>query len=129
MQGVRFAQPPAFHRERAMELLVDKVDDVTVVDVKTEFLDASNNRDFKERMAAVLPGVKNLLLNLQNVQFIDSSGLASMLTCLKQLSAAGGDMKICCVTSPVKALFELVKMNRIVEVSRTREEALKAFTK
>jgi len=112
-----------------MELLVDKVDDVTVVEVKAEFLDASNNRDFKERMSTLLPGVKNLLLNLQHVQFIDSSGLASMLTCLKQLSATGGDMKICCVTSPVKALFDLVKMNRIVEVSRTREEALKAFTK
>jgi anti-sigma B factor antagonist len=112
-----------------MDLLVDKVGDVTVVDVKTEFLDASNNREFKERMVALLPGVKNLLLSLQNVQFIDSSGLASMLTCLKQLSASGGDMKICCVSSPVKALFELVKMNRIVEVCRTRDDALKAFTK
>jgi anti-sigma B factor antagonist len=112
-----------------MELLIDKVDDVTVVDVKTEFLDASNNRDFKDRMNVVLPSIKNLVLNLQHVQFIDSSGLAALLTCLKQLSACGGDMKICGPTSPVKALFDLVKMNRIVEVSRTREEALQAFAK
>lgn len=112
-----------------MELLVSKVNDVTVVEVKVEFLDASNNRDFKERMSAMLPGIKNLLLNLQHIQFIDSSGLASLLTCLKQLSSTGGDLKICSVTSPVKALFDLVKMNRIVEVSRTCEDALKAFNK
>jgi len=110
-----------------MDLLVEKVDSVTVVTPRVKFLDASNNRPFKERMVELLPNIKYLLLDLQQVDFIDSSGLAALLTCLKQLSASGGDLKICCVTSPVKALFDLVKMNRIVEISRTRDEALKAF--
>lgn len=112
-----------------MELLVEKVDNVTVVTVPLEFLDASNNREFKDRMAQVLSGVKYLLLDLHHVNFIDSSGLAALLTCLKQLSASGGDMKICQATSPVKALFDLVKMHRIVEVCRTRDDALRAFSK
>jgi anti-sigma B factor antagonist len=112
-----------------MDLQVEQVNLVTVVDVQLEFLDASNSRDFKDRMSQLLPGVKSLLLNLQRVQFIDSSGLAALLTCLKQMSATGGDMKLCCVTSPVKALFDLVKMNRIVEVCRTREDGVKAFEK
>jgi anti-sigma B factor antagonist len=110
-----------------MELQVDKLENVTVVTVKAEFLDASNNRDFKERMNALLPGVKHLLLDLWKVQFIDSSGLAALLTCLKQLSVSGGDMKVCCITSPVRALFELVKMGRIVEIHKTRDDAVKSF--
>ncbi len=110
-----------------MDLQVEKVDNVTVVTARVEFLDASNNREFKEKMNAVLPGVKYLLLDLHPVGFIDSTGLAALLTCLKQLSVNGGEMKICSITSPVRALFDLVKMGRIVEVSKTREDGLKAF--
>jgi anti-sigma B factor antagonist len=112
-----------------MELAVEKVDNVTVVAVKSEYLDASNNRAFKDQMNALLPAVKYLLLDLQAVTFIDSSGLGALLTCLKQVSASGGDMKICDITSPVRALFDLVKLNRIVEVCRTREDGLKAFAR
>lgn len=112
-----------------MELLVEKVDGITIVAVKVGFLDASNNRLFKERMNELLPSVKFLLLDLNQVQFVDSSGLAAILTCLKQLSACGGDMKICGATTPVKALFDLVKLNRIVEVCRTREEGVQSFVK
>ncbi len=110
-----------------MQLQVDTVESVTVVTVNAEFLDASNNRDFKERVTALLPGVKHLLLDLGQVQFIDSTGLAALLTCLKQLSVQGGDMKVCSITSPVRALFELVKMGRIVDIHKTRDEALQAF--
>jgi len=110
-----------------MDLLVEKVDNVTVVTLKFEFVDASNCREFKDRINELLPSVKHLLLDLSKVQFIDSSGLAGLLTCLKQMSVQGGDMKVCCITSPVRALFDLVKMNRIVEVCKTREDAVKAF--
>jgi anti-sigma B factor antagonist len=112
-----------------MELQVEKLDNAAVVTVKDEFLDASNNRAFKEQIAPELAGVKHLLLDLHNVQFIDSSGLAAILTCLKQLSVQGGDLRICQITSPVRALFDLVKMGRIVEVYKTRAEALASFTK
>jgi anti-sigma B factor antagonist len=110
-----------------MELQVEKLENITVVTLKVEFIDASNNRDFKNQMNALLPSVKNLLIDLHAVQFIDSSGLAALLTCLKQISVSGGDMKVCCITSPVRALFDLVKMNRIVEVCKTREDGVKAF--
>src|SRR5258708_40175299 len=99
-----------------MELLVEKVNDVTVVTVMAEYVDASNSRDFKDGISELLSNVKHLLLDLSKVQFIDSSGLAGLLTCLKQMTVQGGDMKACCIASPVRALFDFVKMTRIVEV-------------
>lgn len=110
-----------------MELLVEKVGDVSVVTLKAEYVDASNCREFKDRINELLPSVKHLLLDLGKVQFIDSTGLAGLLTCLKQMTVQGGDMKVCCITSPVRALFDLVKMNRIVEVCKTRDDAFKTF--
>jgi anti-sigma B factor antagonist len=110
-----------------VELLVDTAGDVTVVTVQSEFLDGSNIKRFKERMGEILPTVRHLLLDLHAVSFVDSSGLAAMLTCLKQMGTSGGDMKVCTITSPVRALFDLVRMNKIVQVCKTREEALAAF--
>jgi anti-sigma B factor antagonist len=112
-----------------MDLQVEKVDNVTVITVNAEFLDASNSREFKNQIGPALASVKHLVLDLHRVQFVDSTGLAAILTCLKQLSVQGGEMKICQITNPVRALFDLVKMGRIVEVHKTRADALAGFAK
>jgi hypothetical protein len=38
-----------------------------------------------------------------------------------------GSMKICQVTSPVIALFKLVKLDRLLDIHAGREEAVKSF--
>ena len=45
-----------------MDLLVEKVGNVTVVALKVEFLDASNCRAFKDQINEMLPSVKHLVL-------------------------------------------------------------------
>jgi len=103
------------------------MDGVTVVTVQVEFLDANNSRAFKEKMLVLLAGLTQVVLDLEHVQFIDSSGCGALLTCLKKLSESGGDLKICCVSRPVRALFDLVRMQRIMDVCKTRAEAVQAF--
>ena len=112
-----------------MELLVDKVGDVTVVTVNLEQLDASNADDFRRDMAAILPDCAKLVLDFGRVQFVDSRGCGAILSCLKQVSSHGGDLKLCQVARPVRVVFELIRMNRICEIVNTREEAVKAFQK
>jgi anti-sigma B factor antagonist len=43
------------------------------------------------------------------------------------VAAAGGDLKLCQVSRPVRGVFELIRLHRICEIVGTREEALKAF--
>jgi anti-sigma B factor antagonist len=50
-----------------------------------------------------------------------------MLSCLRQLSGKGGDLKLCSMSRQVRALFELVRMHRIFDIYATKEEAVKAF--
>lgn len=111
-----------------MELQAETVDGVTVVTVKADFLDANNSRAFKEQMLELLDHSPPLvLIDLGQVQFIDSTGCGALLTCLKRVSELGGDLKICCITSPVRALFDLVRMQRILQIFKTRAEALPSF--
>ncbi|HEY6333928.1 MAG TPA: STAS domain-containing protein [Blastocatellia bacterium] len=111
-----------------METHVDTVDEVTVLTIDGDSLDASNTKDFKEATGPVVERSTRLVFDLSRLRFVDSSGLGAILSCLRQLNASGGELKLCGMTKPVKALFELVRMHRIFDIFGTREEAVKAFS-
>src|SRR5262245_55954668 len=113
----------------AMELQVEKVGDVSVVVPQAEFLDANTSRQFKDELPAALGQASKVVLDLHRVQFMDSGGCGAVLAVLKKLRTGGGELRICCVTNPVRALLDLVRMQRIIEVFKTREEAVAAFGK
>jgi anti-sigma B factor antagonist len=111
-----------------MELSAETVGGVTVVTVQTDFLDANNSRPFKDKILELLnPSSPHMLLDLTQVQFIDSTGCGALLACLRRVTEVGGEVKLCCITSPVRALFDLVRMSRILEIYKTRAEALQSF--
>ena len=110
-----------------MEIAVDKMDDVAVATMPVDELDASNAADFKRDIAPVLEANTRLVIDLSPLRFVDSSGLGAMLSCLRQLSAKGGDLKLCGMSKQVRSAFELVRMHRIFDIFGTREEAVRAF--
>jgi anti-sigma B factor antagonist len=110
-----------------MEILMDKMDGVAVATVPVDELDASNSGEFKRDIAPVLQSQNKLVLDLSQLRFVDSSGLGAMLSCLRQLSGKGGDLKLCSMSKQVRALFELVRMHRIFDIYGTKEEAVHAF--
>jgi anti-sigma B factor antagonist len=68
-----------------------------------------------------------LLLDLSQVEYVDSAGLGGIVSTLKQLRADGGDIKVCGLQKSVRALFELVRMHKLLDVCNTREEGIKSF--
>lgn len=110
-----------------MDLSVDKVGEVVVVTLPGEELDASNTQDFKKEVESLLDENEKVVFDLGQLQFVDSSGCGAILSCLRHVNEQGGDVKLCNVTKPVRALFELIRMHRIFDIMNTREEAVKAF--
>ncbi|MCC6421549.1 MAG: STAS domain-containing protein [Gemmataceae bacterium] len=110
-----------------MEPTVEKIGDVTVATVNADALDASNAENFREDMSPILAGCRKLVLDLGRVQFMDSRGCGAVLSCLKRLSEAGGDLKLCHTTQIVRTVLELMRIHRICQICATREEAVKAF--
>jgi anti-sigma B factor antagonist len=102
--------------------------DVVVLAVPGPSLDASNTKNFKSEMAPVVNAENRLVFDMRGVQFVDSSGLGAILSCLRQLNAKGGDIKVFGLSKGVRALFELVRMHKVVEIHNTKEEALAAFS-
>ncbi|MCG6988918.1 MAG: STAS domain-containing protein [Gemmatimonadetes bacterium] len=111
-----------------MQISVDRVNDVTVALIPVEELDASNAAEFKRDVARILAADTQLVIDFSRLRFIDSSGLGVMLSCLRQMSARGGDLKLCGMSKQVRATFELVRMHRIFDIFPTCEEAVGAFS-
>jgi anti-sigma B factor antagonist len=111
-----------------MQASVEKAGDVAIVAVNLPQLDASNADDFRQDIAPVLQECHKLVLDLGKVRFIDSRGCGAIIACLKHVSAAGGDLKLCCVAKTVRGVFELIRLHRICDIVDTREQAVQAFT-
>ena len=112
-----------------MHPMVENVGDVTIVAVDSEQLDASNADDFRRAIAPILQDCPKLVIDLDRVQFVDSRGCVVILSCLKQVTKTGGDLKLCRVTEPVRTAFDLIRMNSVCEILNSREEAVAAFQK
>jgi anti-sigma B factor antagonist len=110
-----------------MQLTFEVIGDVAVAVVPVEELDASNAGEFKREIGSVLDANARLVLDLGSVRFVDSSGLGAFISCLRKLNAKGGDLKLCCMSKPVRAVFELVRMHRVFDILPTREDAVRAF--
>jgi anti-sigma B factor antagonist len=91
-------------------------------------LDTSNAGAFKSDMAPILQSSKKVVFDLSQLEFVDSSGLGAVLSCLRTLNTNGGDLKLCQMRKPVRVLFELVRMHRVFDIYDTREDAVKAFS-
>jgi anti-sigma B factor antagonist len=110
-----------------MEPIIETIGDVTIVALNVEELDASNADIVRRALAPVLKDCRKLVLDLGRVQFVDSRGCGTILSCLKQISPNGGDLKLCGVTPQVRMVFDLIRMRNICEIVNTREEAVQAF--
>jgi anti-sigma B factor antagonist len=110
-----------------MQAMVERVDDVTIVVLPGISLDASNAKEFKQGMTPLLNAQSKVVFDLQQVQFVDSSGLGGLLSCLRQLTAVGGELKLCGMAKPVRDLFALVRMDRIFDIFSTQADAIGAF--
>jgi anti-sigma B factor antagonist len=65
---------------------------------------------------AVQTGCQVVLVDLEQVSFIDSAGLSALVAALKVARAAGSKLYLCSLENQVKMLFELTSMNQVFRI-------------
>jgi len=68
----------------------------------------------------------HVLVNLSEVNFIDSSGLTSLVAGMRDADKIDGSFRICNVHPEAKLVFEVTMMDSVFDIYETEEEALKA---
>ena len=104
-----------------------EANDVLVLELREVALDVKNVREFRNAAHALVRDTPRVVLDLTGVRFVDSSGLGGLISCLRHVRGNQGDMKLCSMSKPVRALFELTRMHRVFNIVETRDEAVRSF--
>jgi anti-sigma B factor antagonist len=111
-----------------MNLHTEVQNNVVVIEVREERLDAHNSGELKLEMQRLFAeGNKNILIDLKDVRFIDSSGLGALVSGFKNAISQQGSLKLATLQPQVKSMFELTRLHRVFEIFPTTGEALENY--
>ena len=68
--------------------------------------------------------IRHIILNLEHLSFMDSSGLGVILGRYKQIKQLNGEMVVCAISPPIQRLFDLSGLFKIITLEPTEEYAL-----
>ena len=84
---------------------------IVIVDLLADRLDASIASNFRSKLTEIIKdGNKLIILNLTNVEFVDCSGLGSVVSGLKILGQES-DLILCCIDEMIMSMFKLTRMD------------------
>jgi anti-sigma B factor antagonist len=112
-----------------MEIEHRKQEDVLIVNILSDRLDAQGADDFREAMSGLVSsGNRSIILDISRVNFVDSSGLGAMVSVFK-LIGEDGEIVICGPSEAAMRMFKLTRMNRVFRIFEKEEEAVRALSK
>ena len=111
-----------------MNIASEEKNGVVILYLKEERLDAHNSSDLKSQLLETFQqGQKNVLIDLKEVRFIDSSGLGALVSGFKNAISNQGSLKLSSLQTQVKSMFELTRLHRVFEIFPSATEALENF--
>lgn len=110
-------------------LKVEKINNVTVAQFKNvDRFNALITEPVKEELKSLFdkPETK-LVLNLQGIKFIDSSGFGVFLSIMKTAANNHGQFKICNIGKEVMELFKLLQLHNVFEIFDNQNDCVASF--
>jgi len=107
-----------------------EVDGVAVLELDGRIVLGEETVALREKVKSQLAaGKKQLVLDLRNVTFIDSSGLGALVAAHASAKSSGASMRLCNLGLRFSELLQITKLFTVFEVSRTEVDAVRAMAK
>jgi anti-sigma B factor antagonist len=111
-----------------MEIAQREREGITILDLDGRLIVGEAVGKLREKIVSLSnAGVKNLILNLAGVDYIDSTGLGSLVICFTTLQKAGGVMKILNLSKRNVELLVLTKLTTVFELYNDEQDAVNSF--
>jgi len=105
-----------------------QIDGVTVVDVEGRITLGEGSSALRDVLRdLVAKGQNKILLNLGEVNYIDSSGIGELVSGFTMVANSGGAMKLLGLTKRVKDLLQITKLYTVFDVHEEEKHALASF--
>ena len=110
-----------------MNIAIEELENVTVIRLADRF-DAYTAPAVREKLLELQArGQVRIIVDLSAVDFVDSTGLATLVAGLKHCRRAGGDLILTGLRSQVMVIFELTRLDRAFQIYENEAAALSAF--
>lgn len=108
-----------------MKFSLDKTEQYSLMELLEEKIDASRSSQLKSELITLhAEGITNLLLDMRQVKYIDSSALSALLTANRMCNQGGGILVIFGLNDSPKKLIEISQLDRIFTILPTLQEAI-----
>ena len=112
----------------ALEIHRKEREGVTILDMKGRITVGPEATSLREAVAAALAdGLRNLVLNLAQVDFIDSTGLGAVVMCSTTMRKAGGTVKLLNLNRRNIELLVMTKLATVFEIFNDETDAVNSF--
>jgi anti-sigma B factor antagonist len=112
----------------SMKASVRQVEGVTVVDLSGRIKLGEGSSVLRDTVKDLLAkGHKNILLNLGDISYIDSSGIGELVGAFTSVRNQGGELKLLHLTKKVHDLLQITKLYTVFDVKDDEAAAIRAF--
>ena len=114
----------------ALQMTEKVVDGVTVIALDGRIVLGDETNALREKIKSLIAeGRKKILLNLDNVTLIDSTGLGTLVSTHHSAAARGAFVRLCKLGSKFQEVLQVTKLLTVFDVSDTEADGIKSFSK
>lgn len=108
-----------------MKFTIDRQENYNVLQFDEEKLDSTFSPELKsEFLTMQSQGIKNVIVDLKNAKYIDSSGLSSLLVGNRIFTENGGSFILCNISDHAKKLISISQLDKVLNILSSVEEGV-----
>jgi len=112
-------------REQSAFITVEKPEQGIVVIVPSTDIDMSRSPELRTAIRQEMGGgVHKMIVDLEDVHYMDSSGLATLVEAMRNAGKSDTKLVICKMNQKVSAIFEIARLDSFFSIVDTRDEAV-----
>lgn len=111
-----------------MQITERKENDVQILELSGRFDTTTANTVLERIDSMTTTPPARVVVNLEKVNFVDSTGLSTLVQGTKQSRMQNGDLYLCGLQQSVRIIFELTRLDKYFEIFLVEEDAIAAFT-
>ena len=111
-----------------MQISERTVGDITILDLKGRFVEERGD-DFRDTMNRLVKGgVRKVLLNFDEITYVDSAGLGMLVAKYITLNKRDGHLKLCKLHTRSFRVLDITRLLTIIESFESEADAIKSFS-
>lgn len=114
----------------ALKMTDREVDGVSIVALDGRIVLGEESNALREKVKSMMAaGKKKIVLNMDNITFIDSAGLGTLVAAHHSVKSQGASLRLCHLGSKFQEVLQITKLLTVFDVYKTEAEAVASFAK